>query len=67
MGSGLLIVCILGILIGRLANVLIISNLTNHYRKLHKLNKHQMYNNILNRFILWFSGLRGAMAYALSL
>nr|CAG4638354.1 EOG090X03SL [Cyclestheria hislopi] len=46
-------------LIGRLFNILPLSALVNRFRE-HKITKKMM-------FILWFSGLRGAIAYALSL
>ncbi|KAI9562863.1 hypothetical protein GHT06_010318 [Daphnia sinensis] len=46
-------------LLGRLVNIFPLSALVNRFRQ-HKITKKMM-------FIMWFSGLRGAIAYALSL
>nr|CAG4646149.1 EOG090X03SL [Macrothrix elegans] len=46
-------------LIGRMVNIFPLSALVNRFRQ-HKITKKMM-------FIMWFSGLRGAIAYALSL
>ena len=44
---------------GRLVNIFPLSAMVNRFRE-HKITKKMM-------FIMWFSGLRGAIAYALSL
>ena len=46
-------------LIGRALNIYPLSYLVNYFRE-HKISKKMM-------FIMWFSGLRGAIAYALAL
>nr|CAG4645436.1 EOG090X03SL [Lynceus sp. MCZ IZ 141354] len=46
-------------LLGRLFNIVPLANIVNRFRT-HKITKKMM-------FIMWFSGLRGAIAYALSL
>nr|CAG4640748.1 EOG090X03SL [Eulimnadia texana] len=55
----LIIWSIVLILLGRLLNIYPLSALVNVFRQ-HKISKKMM-------FIMWFSGLRGAIAYALSL
>jgi len=60
MGVGLLIFSFIGILLGRFVNIYCMSWLSNRYRTSTTISQEWM-------FLMWFSGLRGAMAYALSL
>ena len=55
----LIIWAIILCLIGRAANIFPLSYLVNYFRE-HKISKKMM-------FVMWFSGLRGAIAYALAL
>lgn len=57
--SSLVIWSIVLILIGRACNIYPLSFMVNYFRE-HKITKKMM-------FIMWFSGLRGAIAYALAL
>lgn len=60
MGWGLLLTTILNLNIARLINVGICSWLANRSRTTHRITAKMA-------FVLWLSGLRGAMAYALAL
>ena len=60
MGVGLIIWSVIGVGLGRFANIYLISKVSNLYRSRVIITKEWM-------FLMWFSGLRGAMAYALSL
>jgi sodium/hydrogen exchanger 8 len=60
MGPGLLVWSIIGISAGRFVNIYCMTRLSNLYRSRTAISKEWM-------FLMWFSGLRGAMAYALSL
>ncbi|KAH3769234.1 sodium/hydrogen exchanger 8-like isoform X2 [Dreissena polymorpha] len=55
----LIIWAIILILLGRAANIFPLSFISNYFRE-HKITRKQ-------QFIMWFSGLRGAIAFALSL
>ena len=60
MGATLFIISFIIILIARFINIYFLAYLLNKYRS----------KNIINhkhKFFLWFSGLRGAMAFALAL
>ncbi|EAS03124.2 transporter, monovalent cation:proton antiporter-2 (CPA2) family protein (macronuclear) [Tetrahymena thermophila SB210] len=60
MGASLFILGFLIINLARYFNIEIITYMLNRYRTKNKINK-------TFRFIMWFSGFRGAMAYALSM
>lgn len=60
MGAGLIIFSLIGVFFGRFVNIYLMTRLNNLYRPHHVITKEWM-------FLMWFSGLRGAMAYALSL
>ncbi|CAD8044287.1 unnamed protein product [Paramecium primaurelia] len=60
MGVGLFLITFFAILFARLANIVSMSFIANWFRSANKINKNQ-------QVFLWFSGFRGAMAYALSL
>jgi len=60
MGWGLCLTTVLNLNLARGINVLICSWLANMSRKTHRL-------NAKTQFVMWISGLRGAMAYALAL
>jgi sodium/hydrogen exchanger 8 len=60
MGVGLAIFSLTSIFLARYANIELISRVANLYRSKDKITKQW-------KIAMWFSGLRGAMAYALSL
>ena len=60
MGWGLVITTIINLNIARFLNILIVTSLVNCQRTETKISRKM-------RFVMWLSGLRGAMAYALAL
>ncbi|CAD8143106.1 unnamed protein product [Paramecium octaurelia] len=59
-GFGIVISTFLAINLSRYFFVFVITKFANQFRSIHTINEYQMN-------MLWFSGLRGAMAYALSI
>ena len=60
MGWGLVITTIINLNIARFLNILIVTSLVNCQRTETKISRKM-------QFVMWLSGLRGAMAYALAL
>ncbi len=60
MGPSLFIFAYIFIQFARYVNIKLISSILNRYRTKNKI-------NTTYRFMMWFSGFRGAMAFALSL
>lgn len=60
MGWGLILTTVINLNIARFFNIIVVSFLVNLSRKEHKINKNM-------QTVMWLSGLRGAMAYALAL
>lgn len=70
MGVGLLIFSVLIIFLARYANVYLISYILNSIRSENKISYNYTYDIFyycISSFMSWFSGFRGAMAYALAL